>query len=137
MDDSPLSTSVDPREIDSTSESGIPKPTAPEVLYNCPSTGEPYVIVRSKDSGCHAGFLTNERGNTLVLRDSRRLWYWDGAASLSEMAQRGVTKPESCKFPCTLDELTVYGCCEKILATEKAYQSITSVPEWTATNPDS
>jgi hypothetical protein len=92
--------------------------------------GKPYVVVRSRDSGAHAGYLIKENGNTLTLTQSRRLWYWDGAATLSQIAIDGVAKPNECKFPEALGEITIYGCCEKIAATEKAQKSIEGVKPW-------
>jgi len=92
--------------------------------------GLPYVVIRSRDSGCHAGFLKEEEGNNLTLVESIRLWFWSGAATLSQLAEEGVTKPEDCKFGMPVSEITVYGCCEKIQATTKARKSITGVKSW-------
>lgn len=91
----------------------------------------PYVIVRSRDSGCHAGYEEdNDDAGTITLKKARRLWYWDGAASLSQLAMEGVSKPSGCKFPCEVNEITIYGCCERIVVTAKAYESIKGVPVW-------
>ena len=57
-----------------------------------------YVIVRSKSAGVFAG-VCSERGTEVNIRHARRLWYWSGAASLSELSQHGVKKPDACKFP--------------------------------------
>ena len=64
------------------------------------------------------------------LRDARRLWYWDGAASLSKLAAEGVKAPKNCKFTLTVDELTVLDAIEIIPCTEAACASINGVPEW-------
>ncbi|MCF0120546.1 MAG: hypothetical protein HUJ65_02815, partial [Oscillospiraceae bacterium] len=37
------------------------------------------------------------------LTQCRRIWYWSGAASLSQLANDGVRKPDECKFTITLD----------------------------------
>lgn len=92
--------------------------------------GKPHVIIRSADSGCHAGYVEYEEGNTITLIKSRRLWYWDGAASLSQLAVDGPQNPENCKFPCEVDRITVYQVCEKIETTEQAHAAIASVPVW-------
>jgi hypothetical protein len=94
--------------------------------------GKPYVIVRSADSGCHAGYLKKEEGNKITLIQSRRLWYWAGAASLSQLAMEGTNQPKNCKFPCPVGEITIYGVCEKIQATNKAKESIEGVKSWEA-----
>ena len=102
---------------------------------NAPSKdldGKKYVLIRSRDSGCHAGYLEKEDGNTITLVQSRRLWYWSGAATLSQLAMEGVSNPSDCKFPCEVDKFTVYGVCEKSAVTLKAQESIKGVPVWSA-----
>ena len=92
--------------------------------------GLAYVVVRSRDSGCHAGYLHNRDGATVHLFHARRLWYWVGASSLSQLAMEGVTAPNDCKFPCVVPEITVIGVCEIIPATSACKTSIESVPVW-------
>lgn len=92
--------------------------------------GLPYVVIRSRDSGVHAGYLQERRGDEVDLIDSRRLWYWDGAATLSQVAMEGVKKPSNCKFAVTLPKITVLGICEVINATEAARSNIESVEAW-------
>ncbi len=60
--------------------------------------GMEYVICRTYSAGVFAGFLKERTGQEVVMVNARRLWYWDGAASLSQLAMEGVTKPENCKF---------------------------------------
>ena len=64
------------------------------------------------------------------LKDARRLWYWDGAASLSQLAVDGVAAPRNCKFTQTVPAMTVLGVIEIIPCTEKAIESIDGVPVW-------
>jgi len=92
----------------------------------------PYVIVRSHYAGVFAGYLESRDGKEVVLSKARRIWSWDGACSLSEMAMKGVLKPDKCKFPCFVDKILVTDICEMIYATEVARKSIESVKEWTA-----
>jgi len=89
-----------------------------------------YVIVRTYSAGVFAGFLFRENGKEVVLKNSRRLWYWKGAASLSQLAVDGVSKPEECKFPIEMPENTLKEVIEIIPITEKAKKSIESVPIW-------
>ena len=89
------------------------------------------VIIRSRDSGVHYGFLASKTGDEVVLKNARRLWYWDGAASISEIAVSGVSKPENCKFTVRVPKITVIGVCEIIPCTSTAVKNIEEVPEWT------
>jgi hypothetical protein len=95
-----------------------------------PRNGMNYVIVRSRDSGCHAGYIQSREGDSVVLVYSRRLYYWSGASTLSQLAMEGVKKPESCKFPCEVSQIEILGVCEIIPATEAARINISEVPVW-------
>ena len=93
------------------------------------------LIVRTYSAGVFAVSAIEDRRETLAgvhgkLRDARRLWYWDGAASLSELAQRGPSKPGSCKFPVAVPSVTLTEAIEILDVTPEAEASIKAVPEW-------
>jgi hypothetical protein len=90
-----------------------------------------YVIVRTYSAGVHAGVLKSREGKEVVLTDARRIWYWDGAASLSQLAVDGTSKPQNCKFPIAVPEILLTEAIEIIPTTDKAQASIASVPVWT------
>lgn len=92
----------------------------------------PYVIVRTKNAGVFAGQLKKRGGQEVVMTNARRLWYWSGAASLSELAQRGTSSPINCKFPIPVDEVTLLEVIEILKVTKAAQASIEGVPVWTA-----
>lgn len=52
----------------------------------------PLVLVRTYGAGVHVGLLARLDGQVCELLDSRRLWRWQGANSLSEAARKGVSK---------------------------------------------
>jgi len=89
-----------------------------------------YVIVRTYSAGVFAGTLESRKGQEVVLKNARRLWYWDGAASLSQLATDGVSKPQNCKFPCEVLRVELLQVIEILQVTEKARKSIATVPIW-------
>ena len=89
-----------------------------------------YVIVRTYSAGVFAGTLISRKGKEVVLADARRLWYWAGAASLSQLAVDGVGKPRDCKFPVEVASVIVTEAIEILPVTEKAKASIGAVPIW-------
>jgi len=91
---------------------------------------KPYVIVRTYSAGVFAGNLESRKGKEAVIRDARRIWYWAGAASLSELAVKGTSKPNECKFPISVDKIEVIEVIEIIYCTKEAEKSIKSVPIW-------
>jgi len=88
------------------------------------------VIIRADRAGVFYGTITRKEGNEVELKDCRRLWYWDGACSISELAVNGTTNPDSCKFSVTVEDITVLGVIEIIPCTKKAARSIEAVKVW-------
>lgn len=93
---------------------------------------KPYVIVRTYSAGVFAGNLESREGKEVVLKNARRIWYWEGAASLSELAVRGVRYPGKCKFPCPVPEVILTEAIEILPVSKKAEKCIQEVPEWKA-----
>lgn len=91
-----------------------------------------YVVVRTYSAGVFAGYLQSKDGKEVVLTQARRIWYWEGAASLSELAQHGTKRPEKCKFPCPVDEVTLTEVIEILSVSAQAKKSIEGVPIWSA-----
>jgi hypothetical protein len=90
-----------------------------------------YVIARTYSAGVFAGVLESRKGKEVVLTDARRLWYWKGAASLSELAMIGTSNPKDCKFPCAVTRVILTETIELLETTAAAEQSIRGVPTWT------
>ena len=91
------------------------------------------VMIRSAQAGVFYGQLVSRDGDIITLKNARRVYYWSGAATLSELATRGPSKPQSCKFPApTEGEHVILGVCEIIPVTKKALVALEEVPIWTA-----
>lgn len=92
------------------------------------------VIIRSYGAGVFYGIL-NEVEKTedkycVELLSCRRLWYWAGAASLSQLATEGAKNPEACKFTVTVDSIVISSVIEIIPTTELSQKNIESVKVW-------
>ena len=87
-------------------------------------------IVRTYSAGVFLGTVKERNGKEVLLENARRIWYWDGAASLSQLANEGTSKPQNCKFPAPVAEVLLTEVIEIIPATEAAIASIAAVPEW-------
>ena len=88
------------------------------------------VIIRGDRSGVEFGTLVAQEGQEVTLKNARRIWYWDGAASLSQLAKDGTSKPSNCKFTVFVDSITILDAIEIIPCTNKAIISIEEVKEW-------
>ena len=92
------------------------------------------VIVRTRDAGIFAGSLVlhpsaEETGGRIT--NARRLWYWDGAATLSELATKGTSEPGSCKFPAAVEWIDVADIIEILPVSDTARLTIDAVVPWT------
>lgn len=89
-----------------------------------------YVIVRTYSAGVFAGTLKERNGKEVTLTNARRIWYWEGAASLSQLAEEGTNKPDNCKFPCEVKEVILTEAIEILKVSAAAEKSIKGVPVW-------
>ena len=87
-------------------------------------------IVRTYSAGVFFGTVVSRNGKEVVMTNARRLWYWAGAASLSQLAMEGTTLPSSCKFPCAVNRVELIEAIEILDTTEAARASIDAVPTW-------
>lgn len=88
------------------------------------------VIVRTYSAGVFYGILAERKKKEVRLEEARRLWYWDGAASLSQLAVDGVSRPGECKFPVAVAEVILTEAIEILPTTKKAQKSIEAVGVW-------
>lgn len=101
-----------------------------EVYVKQAQASDNYVIVRTYSAGVHAGELVSRNGKEVILKNARRIWYWAGAATLSQLAVTGTSKPDQCKFPVAVPEITLTEAIEIIPCTPKAQKSISEVDVW-------
>ena len=89
------------------------------------------ILVRTYSAGVWVGELVGEiKDQIATLKNARNLWYWDGAASLSQLAMEGVKSPDNCKFPCPVDTVTLYQVVQTMSITKIAEESIDRVAVW-------
>lgn len=89
-----------------------------------------YVIVRTYSAGCFAGELISRSGQEVTLANARRLWSWAGAASLSQLASLGTSKPKECRFPDAVPSAVLTQAIEILEVTPAGRASIEAVPPW-------
>ena len=87
-----------------------------------PFTGK-YCICRCSAAGVHAGEVVSVDGDTVILRNSRRLWQWQARAgvALSGVAQNGIAGG---KLDTINPEIQLMGVCEIIPCSAKAREDI-------------
>ena len=89
-------------------------------------------VIRAEKAGVFFGEVVERNGSEVKLRNARRLWYWNGAASISQLAVDGTSKPNDCKFTVAVEEIELLGVIEIIPCTQKAIESLEGVKVWKA-----
>jgi hypothetical protein len=104
-----------------------------DISTTCPVNvdGLKYQIVRTYSAGVFAGYVQSRNGQEVVMLNARRIYYWAGAATLSELAQRGTSNPDNCKFPIAVARVELFQVIEILDCTEVAKKSIEGVKIWT------
>ena len=89
-----------------------------------------YYIVRTARAGLFFGKIKEIHPGSVTMTDVRKLWYWDGAAAVEQIALDGVSVPENCKFTVTVQEMEIMEPLQVIPCTSKATDIIREVREW-------
>lgn len=105
---------------------------ANETKARTKATTKPYVLVRTYSAGVFAGSLVWRRGREVELAGARRIWSWAGAATLSQLATEGTSRPEECKFPTEVPSVILTEAIEILAVSPAARASIAAVPVWRA-----
>lgn len=83
------------------------------------------VIVRTYSAGVHFGQLVERNGKEVTLSNARRIWRWNGANTLNEIAVAGVGKGSRVSEP--VDSITLTEAIEIIDCKPEAVANLESV----------
>lgn len=89
-----------------------------------------YYIIRGDRSGVFFGQITSRSGQEVKLRNVRKLWYWDGACAVEQLAVDGVTKPNDCKFTVVVPEMIVTDAIQILPSSDKASKILSEAKAW-------
>lgn len=87
-------------------------------------------IVRCDRSGVFFGTLGEMEGQQARISNVRNIWWWEGAASVMQLAKEGTKQPNDCKFTVTVSEIVVTDAIQVIPCTEDAVANIEAVKPW-------
>jgi hypothetical protein len=88
------------------------------------------VVVRTDRAGVFFGTLKEQKANSVVMENVRKLWQWYGACGVEELAVNGTTQPDDCRFTVTVSEMEIADAIQIIPASEEAIKTIEGVKEW-------
>lgn len=89
-----------------------------------------YFIVRADKAGVFFGQIKERNADEVTMTNVRKLFYWDGACAVEELATNGTKRPTACKFTLTIPEMIIANPIQIIPCTDKAIESINGVKVW-------
>jgi hypothetical protein len=127
---------TNPNEIEINKEIYILKSSLPKVSKLAATNKKkmPLVMIRSYASGVHFGYLKSKKlaGERYIvtLEESRRVYSWAGACSLSQLATEGTKQPDSCKIAVPVPTMEIMEVIEIIPLTTEAEANLKGVTAW-------
>lgn len=87
-------------------------------------------IVRARDAGVFYGEIVERTHDEITMKNVRKLWHWNGACAVEQLALEGVKRPDDCKFTVVVPSMIIANPIQIIEASEQACVSIEGVREW-------
>ena len=87
-------------------------------------------IVRTASAGVFFGKVKEYNKDEITMTDVRKIWYWDGACAVEQLALDGVTKPDECKLTVVISEMVIAEPIQIIPCTEKASKILSEIKVW-------
>jgi hypothetical protein len=85
----------------------------------------PLVVIRSRDSGVHVGYLARYGDGEVELVESRRIWSWtEGPPTLNELAETGL--PGKARISKPVRHICILDACEVIAVSHEAAKTLTN-----------
>jgi hypothetical protein len=95
-------------------------------------SAKPYVIVRCYGAGVHSGELVGFKDEHVTLVNSRRIHKWEGAASLSELAVYGSSKPTGCRIAVQIERVELLDAKEIDYCSPEGEKFLREIAPWRA-----
>ena len=89
------------------------------------------VIIRTYSAGVHYGILNKVDNDTVELKNTRRIHYWNGANSLTDIALGGISDKLTSRITKKLPSIILQNVIEIIECTDVAIEDLDNFPEWT------
>ena len=89
------------------------------------------VIIRTYSAGVHYGILNKVKDNVVELKNARRIHYWNGANSLTDIALGGISDKATSRITKKLPSIILQNVIEIIECTDVAIEDLDNFPEWT------
>lgn len=87
-------------------------------------------IFRGEKSGVFYGELVRQHGTMAQIKNCRKIFYWEGANCLEQVAREGVRSPDDCKITMVVDTIEIFDLCQLLRCSDQAIECIDAIKEW-------
>ena len=87
-------------------------------------------IVRTDRAGVFYGEVKSKTKDSIVMTNVRKVFYWDGACAVEELALNGSTNPNNCKLTVIIPEMEIASPIQIIPCSSKSCEILNSIAIW-------
>lgn len=87
-------------------------------------------LIRSYDAGVYFGTVRKVDGDIVLVKDVRNIWYWEGAACLSQIVNDGVR--DTSRISQVVKSMIIGNVCQIMPLEDKAIENLYSQKIWKA-----
>jgi hypothetical protein len=87
-------------------------------------------IVRCDRAGVFYGEVKSKNKDSITMTNVRKVYYWDGACAIEELALNGTTSPDSCKLTVVIPEMEIASPIQIIPCSTKSIEILDSIKLW-------
>lgn len=93
------------------------------------TNNENYYVVRTDRAGVFFGQIKSKEDNSITMTNVRKIFYWEGAAAVEQIALDGLDKNKS-KLTVTIDVMEIFAPIQIIPCSEKSTKILKNCKEW-------
>jgi hypothetical protein len=87
-------------------------------------------MFRTYSAGVHFGELAEKKGQTCLVKNAQRVWYWTQACSLSQLAMEGSKNFSECKIAMPVEEMILEQVIEIIPMPDSVIKAFRGAAVW-------
>jgi hypothetical protein len=87
-------------------------------------------IVRTDRAGVFYGEVKSKTKDAIVMTNVRKIFYWNGACAVEELALNGTKLPNDCKLTVTIPEMEIASPIQIIPCSKESVKILNSIAIW-------
>ena len=93
---------------------------------------EQFYIVRATEAGVFFGKVESRTDREIIMTDVRKIFYWEGACAVEELAINGTKCPDECKLTVIVPRMIIANPIQIIPCSDRATDILSRIRIWKA-----